>query len=453
MRSPNNVLDSLANQSTREEYKFERIYRNLYNLEFYLMAYAKITEKGNYLTQQVDGTPLNNKYRKRIERLIECMKDCSYQPKPPKKVSHFKGKGPNRTTSIPTFEDLLVQEVVRTLLESMYEKTFSINSHGFRQEKSCHTALKQVKDSFHDARWFVEIGSKGSLENIDHHKIIELLKKRINDEKFINLIWKLLKAGFLVEWGNLNRYSGTPQGGNIGTILSNIYLHELDNFIRTYNEQFKVTETYNKIQYVRYGYEMIIGFSGSKEDCRKIQSNISNFLNEELKINLSQAETRILHSSTSTRFLGYDIRVGHANNTAMATASGHKHSTRTIRCDLLIPHEIWRNKLIEYNALVIDDKTNKWKSMHRTYLLQKEDLEILTIYKNEIRDMYDYYRFANNVKCLGSFKYIMEYSMYKTFANKYKSSVRKIIRKYSVNGRFAIKSKTVNTSEIVYFDR
>lgn len=210
MRSPNTTLDSLVKQSTREDYKFERIYRNLYNMEFYLMAYAKIYAKEGNMTQGVDGLTIDGMSLERIERLIESLKDYSYQPKPSKRVYIPKKDGKKRPLGIPSFEDKLVQEVVRTLLEAMFEKTFSSTSHGFRPNRSCHTALMQVKDRFTGAKWFVEGDIKGFFDNIDHHKLIEILEKKINDNKFIDLIWKFLKAGYVEDWKisqNLQWYS------------------------------------------------------------------------------------------------------------------------------------------------------------------------------------------------------------------------------------------------------
>lgn len=510
MRSPNTVLDSLAKQSKREDYKFERIYRNLYNTEFFLMAYSKIYAKEGNMTQGVDGQTIDGMSLERIERLIDSLKNFSYQPKPSKRVYIPKKNGGKRPLGIPSFEDKLVQEVVRMLLEAIYERTFSENSHGFRPKRSCHTALSQIKDRFNGAKWFIEGDIKGFFDNINHRKLIDILRRRISDEKFIDLIWKFLKAGYLEAWEYHKTFSGTPQGGIISPILSNIYLNEFDKFMLDYkngfdkgkgrkrlkeyrtrearlyraNSRYKdnwnsmdeeekeqalqhldelknhmmelpykdpMDKGYKRIQYTRYADDFIIGVIGSKEECQQIKNDISVFLEEELKIELSQEKTLITHSSKRARFLGYDIKISHDNNTMKYTASGHKQRTRTMSCELLLPHEVWRNKLIEYKAVKIDPKTNEWKSTHRPHLLQNDDLEILTIYNAEIRGLYNYYKLANDVYKLDGFYHIMQYSMYKTFANKYKCSVKKIINKFSINGHFAVKYETAKGNKVSYF--
>jgi group II intron reverse transcriptase/maturase len=510
MRSPKVVLDNLAKQTTREDYIFQRLYRNLYNTEFYLIAYAKIYSKEGNMTKGADGQTIDGMSLERIEKLIEKLKDYSYQPKPSKRVYIPKKNGGKRPLGIPSFEDKLIQEVVRMILEGIYEKTFSEMSHGFRPERSCHTALTQVRDRFTGAKWFIEGDIKGFFDNIDHHTLIGILKRKIDDEHFINLIWKFLKAGYLEEWQYHKTYSGTPQGGIISPILSNIYLNELDNFIKEYKINFDkgegrkrlkeyrtretrlfrarakykenwekmskeekekaqqhikqlkehmmelpykepMDENYKRLQYVRYADDFLIGVIGSKEDCNNIKNDITLFLENELKIELSQEKTLITHSKNRARFLGYDIKISHDNLTTKITASGHKQRTRTMCCELLLPHEIWRNKLIEYKALKMDSQTQKWKSAHRAHLLQNDDLEILSTYNAEIRGLYNYYKLANNVHNLQGFKHIMEYSMYKTFANKYKSSVKKILRKFNINGHFGVKYKTSKEKKVSLF--
>ncbi|PAC96515.1 reverse transcriptase/maturase family protein [Bacillus paralicheniformis] len=510
MRSPSVVLDNLARQTTREDYKIRRLYRNLYNIEFYLMAYSKLYSKEGNMTKGVDNITIDGMSLKRIKSLIESMKNHSYQPKPSRRVYIPKKTGGQRPLGVPSFEDKLLQEVVRMILESIYEPNFSDRSHGFRPERSCHTALCQIKEQFTGVKWFIEGDIKGFFDNIDHHTLITILKRKIEDEAFINLIWKFLKAGYMEEWQFHKTYSGTPQGGVISPILSNIYLNELDRFIERYksnfdkgkarkrsreyrtremrlyrakkkygemwtelNEEEKKTaqlhvktiknqmmeipykdpmdEGYKRLQYTRYADDFLIGVIGSKEDCRTIKRDLTDFLEKELKITLSQEKTLITHSKNRARFLGYDVKISHDDKTAKRTASGHKRRTRTMSCELLMPHEAWRNKLIEYGALKIDSKTQKWKSTHRAHLLQNDDLEILTIYNAEIRGLYNYYQLANNVYKLSIFKYIMEYSLYKTLANKYKSSVKKIIKKFNINGHFGVRYDTANGKRVSYF--
>ena len=341
MRSPNIVLDNLAKQTTRNNYKIRRLYRNLYNTEFYLIAYSKVYSKEGNMTKGVDEATIDGMSLKRIENLIECLKDYSYQPKPSRRVYIPKKNGGKRPLGVPSFEDKLLQEVVRMILESIYEPNFSDRSHGFRPERSCHTALTQVKERFTGAKWFIEGDIKGFFDNIDHHTLIVILKRKIEDESFINLIWKFLNAGYMEEWKYHKTYSGTPQGGIISPILSNIYLNELDRFIEKYKSGFDkgkarkrlreyrtremrlsrakkkygqnwteldeeekekaalhvktlknhmmelpykdpMDDGYKRLQYTRYADDFLIGVIGSKEDCQIIKSDLTNFLENEL---------------------------------------------------------------------------------------------------------------------------------------------------------------------------
>lgn len=510
MRSPETVLDNLAKQALRPDYKFQRLYRNLYNTDFYLMAYSKIYAKEGNMTPGSEGETIDGMSLERIRMLIQNLKDFSYQPKPSRRVYIPKKNGGKRPLGVPSFEDKLLQEVVRMILNSIYDPMFSTKSHGFRENRSCHTALKQVKNTFTGVKWFVEGDIKGFFDNIDHHTLINILKRKIDDEAFMNLIWKFLRAGFVENWTFNNTYSGTPQGGIISPVLSNIYLNELDNFVaklkysfdkgkarkrlkeyrtrearllrakRSYRARWAelkpmekelcrqhikelkkqmmelpykdpMDDSYRRIQYVRYADDFLLGVIGSKDDCIGIKQAITKFLETELKIELSQEKTLITHSSKSARFLGYDVRISHDADTTKKTASGHKQRTRTMAVELLMPHEAWRDKLLDYKALKIESDTKKWKSIHRGHLLQNDDLEILLAYNAEIRGIYNYYKLANDVYKLHSFKHIMEYSMYKTLANKYKTSVRKINAKFRINGHFGVRYDTKKGPKVAFF--
>ena len=200
MRSPQNVLESLKSKATNANYHYQRLYRNLYNPEFYLLAYQRIQAKQGNMTAGADGKTIDGMGMKRIENLIEKLRDYSYQPKPARRMYIPKANGKTRPLGIPSFDDKLVQEVVRLILESIYEPTFCNTSHGFRPKRSCHTALQHIKRNYTGVKWFVEGDIKGCFDNVDHHVLVQILRRRIADEHFIGLIWKFLKAGYMENW-------------------------------------------------------------------------------------------------------------------------------------------------------------------------------------------------------------------------------------------------------------
>lgn len=239
MRSPQNVLESLSSKACNSNYRYQRLYRNLYNPEFYLIAYQKIQAKQGNMTAGTDGKTVDGIGMKRINALIARLKDFSYQPAPARRTYIPKANGKKRPLGIPSFDDKLVQEVVRMILESIYEPTFLNTSHGFRPKRSCHTALQHVQKNFTGVKWFVEGDIKGCFDHVDHHALVNILRRRIQDEHFIGLIWKFLKAGYMENWVYHNTYSGTPQGSIISPILANIYLNELDVFMAQYAQTFR----------------------------------------------------------------------------------------------------------------------------------------------------------------------------------------------------------------------
>lgn len=518
MRNPIAVLKSLTEKSKTVNYKFQRLYRNLYNPEFYWLAYKNIYANQGSMTAGVDGSTMDNMSDSRIEKIICSLKSGGYKPNPARRTYIAKKNSKKkRPLGIPSGDDKLVQEVVRMILESIFEPTFSERSHGFRPKRSCHTALKQIQNTFTGAHWFVEGDIKACFDSFDHHVLIDLLRRRIDDEAFISLMWKFLKAGYMEQWQYHKTYCGTPQGPGISPLLANIYLSELDRFMEEYKSQFDVGSSakrqrsheyqaakykvekykrdsakiwdsldsaerrlraqtlkllqremrsipaavakdsgYRAIQYVRYADDFIIGVIGSKEDAQQVKSDVKEFLADTLKLTMSDEKTKITHTGDLSRFLGYDITVSREQKAVK------KNDGRTQRCHsyvvrLLVPREKWVAKLLEYKAMKIvlnDNGKERYKALHRGKLINKSDIEILSAYNAEIRGLYNFYSMANDSYKIGAFANVMKYSMFKTFANKYKTNVHRIRDRFYRNGNFTVEYQTKSgKKQAVYYNQ
>ena len=496
MRSPERVLNSLNEHSKDSSYKFERLYRILFNEELFYVAYQKIASNGGSTTKGSDGRSIDGMSLARIETLIASLKDESYQPHPSRRVHIPKKNGKTRPLGIPAFEDKLVQEVVRMILEAIYEGHFETTSHGFRPKRSCHTALLHIQKTFNGAKWFIEGDIKGFFDNIDHDVLVGILRERISDDRFIRLIRKFLKAGYVEDWTFHNTYSGMPQGGIVSPILANIYLDKLDKYVKEYIRHFdmgtkrrpgkesndlanerkrtvrklkkvkdgtekaalvarlkaieqeraafpngdEMDESYRRLKYIRYADDFILGVIGSKEEAQRIKEDIKSFLSASLALELSEEKTLITHTGKSAKFLGYEITVTR-NNHQRRDVQGRLRRTYGKRVRLNVSMATLRDKLLEYGAMEIKLRNGKeiWKPKCRSGLIFNDDLEILDRYNRETVGFCNYYLIANNCVVLHNFRYIMEYSMYKTFAGKYRSTVRKINKKYRYNKLFTVK--------------
>lgn len=496
MRSPERVLNSLNEHSKDSSYKFERLYRILFNEELFYVAYQKIASNGGSTTKGSDGRSIDEMSLARIETLIASLKDESYQPHPSRRVHIPKKNGKTRPLGIPAFEDKLVQEVVRMILEAIYEGHFETTSHGFRPKRSCHTALLHIQKTFSGAKWFIEGDIKGFFDNIDHDVLVGILRERISDDRFIRLIRKFLKAGYVEDWTFHNTYSGMPQGGIVSPILANIYLDKLDKYVKEYIQHFDMgtkrrpgkesndlanerkrtvrklkkikdgTEkaalvarlkaieqeraafpsgdemdgSYRRLKYIRYADDFILGVIGSKEEAQRIKEDIKSFLSASLALELSEEKTLITHTGKSAKFLGYEITVTRDNH-QRRDVRGCLRRTYGKRVRLNVSMATLRDKLLEYGAMEIKLRNGKevWNPKCRSGLIFNDDLEILDRYNRETVGFCNYYLIANNCVVLHNFRYIMEYSMYKTFAGKYRSTVRKINKKYRLNKLFTVK--------------
>ena len=496
MEKSERVLKALSDHSQSSDYKYERLYRYLFSEEMFAVAYQRIYAKQGNMTPGTDGKTIDEMSLERIERLIVSLKDESYQPHPARRVYIPKKNGKKRPLGIPSFEDKLVQEVVRLLLEAIYEGHFEGTSHGFRPHRSCHTALGMIQKSFAGAKWFIEGDIKGFFDNIDHNVLFSILRERISDERFLRLIRKFLNAGYVEDWKYNKTYSGTPQGGIISPMLANIYLDKFDKYIKEYAAKFrkgdrrsinpeywrlnnkknwlkkKLQKTsdeqirksylyeiaqlskqmlstphkdamdadFRRMQYVRYADDFLISVIGSKSECETIKADITQFMREQLKLELSDEKTLITHAQDKAKFLGYEIFI-RKSDAVKRNKDGVLKRDFNGAVVLTLNSAVIQKKLTEYNALEVRNIDGKdiWWSKPRRYMTPMKPEDILAQYNAETRGLYNYYSLAANVsKECASFAFIMKMSMFKTLGWKLNTSARKVRQKYQKDKDFVI---------------
>lgn len=494
MKPTSEILERMyRNSEEHSDGIYTRLYRYLLREDIYMTAYKNLYANKGAGTEGVDNDTADGFGKEYVNQIIDKLKNLTYEPKAVKRVCIPKRNGKMRPLGIPSFRDKLVQDAIRQILEAIYEPVFSVHSHGFRPNRSCHTALKEISRSFRSTKWLVEGDIKGCFDNIDHAVLLNLLSKKIKDSKFINLIGKFLKAGYMEDWSYHKTYSGTPQGGILSPILANIYLHELDKKAEAMQKEFNAPADYaytpaygkkvreiaklrkrygecvneterkellkqiyklevekrrlpykdasdKKIAYVRYADDFIIGVSGSREDAEHIKQELTQFAATELKLELSAEKTKITHSSENAHFLGYDINVRRCQE-SKRKANGVVQRTLNNSVELLIPMERIE-KFMYDREIVIQNKDGKLIPWQRNSMAGLTDLEIVDTYNSQTRGICNYYSIASNFSKLTYFVYLMEYSCLKTLAKKHKTRISGIKKMFKCGKSWGIPYET-----------
>jgi RNA-directed DNA polymerase len=463
--------------------KIKDLSRLMNNPAIWFLAYQNIYSNKGAMTKGIDQITMDGMSEDRAINLISLLKHNLYRPKPVRRVYIPKPNGKRRSLGIPSGDEKLLQEVVKIILNAIYEPVFSYNSHGFREKRSCHTALNEIKHRWNGVKWLIDFDIKGYFDNIKHELLIKMLEKKIKDKKFINLIRNMLRAGYLEDWKFHRTYSGTPQGGIASPILANIYLHELDMFIkelvkgfskgkrrrgslkyssirrqmlpikqkievqktkggdyqhlvkqvRKFQEQLRAIPSkatddpdYKRLWYCRYADDFVLGVIGSKKEAITIKEKIQNFIHEKLKLEVSAEKTGISHAKDGTEFLGYEIRSYSGNKTLRMKIKGSFVVRRVIseQMQLHIP----RRKLYNFMKKNQFGNMDTMKPKHKTKLINYSDYEIICNYNGIMRGFANYYSIANNAKgVLSKPMFIAKRSLYRTLANKHKCSSKKAI--------------------------
>lgn len=474
VQQPNALLTTLSKMALKPEAMFDKLYQKLYNVELWLLAYQRIAPKPGNMTAGVDGKTIDGAGLGLIQEAIASLKASRYKPIPVRRVYIPKPNGKQRPLGIPSFQDKLLGTVLKLILEAIYEPTFSKHAHGFRPERSCHTALAEIKRDMNGVRWWVEGDIKGFFDNVKHDTLLSILSKRITDKRFLHLISQFLKAGYAEDWRYHQTYSGVPQGGTLSPVLSNIYLNELDQVMATKIAEFnrgkmrvlrkeyhtlkeavrkakkkaratgdwvrykalkqKMLQTtardpmdpnYRRMYYVRYADDFLVGINGSKTDAEALKTWLGNYLSNDLQLDLSQEKTLVTSAKERVRFLGYDIKRWSGTRILRyrSTQGVKTQRTGSYQISLLMPHDKTAVFAREYG------NPNTWHGEHRNKLLRLSELEILMTYNAEVRGFLEYYSLADNLKDgAGGVLWITTRSFFCTLAGKRQSSVKKVMK-------------------------
>jgi len=231
MRTAETILNIIQDRG-RRKLPLDDVYRQMFNPDMYLRAYAKLYKNDGAMTPGTTEETVDGMSQEKIAKIIEAIRYERWHWTPVRRVEIPKSNGKMRPLGMPTWSDKMVQEVIRSILEAYYEPQFSKHSHGFRPKRGCHTALIEIQNVWKGTKWFIEGDIKGCFDHIDHHILMTILRENIQDNRFLRLIEGALKAGYCEEWTYHPSLSGTPQGGIGSPILSNIYMDRLDRFVQ-----------------------------------------------------------------------------------------------------------------------------------------------------------------------------------------------------------------------------
>jgi group II intron reverse transcriptase/maturase len=463
MRNAETVL-AIIQERGKQGLPLEDIYRQLYNPTLYLRAYAKLYPNDGAMTPGSTTETADGMSMQKIEHLIDDIRHERYRWTPVRRVYIPKKTGKLRPLGLPTWRDKLLQEVIRSILEAYYEPQMSEHSHGFRPERGCHTALREIQANWTGTRWFIETDISKYFDTINHDLLLEILGEKLHDNRFLHLIRHLLQSGYLEEWRFHHTMSGAPQGGVVSPTLANIYLDRLDRYVETMlipaytrgerraenpvykrlrdnvayrkrtgkreeykqmrKQMLKLPSTdphdpeYRRLFYVRYADDTLLGFAGPRQEAEEIKQKLGQFLQETLKLEMSEEKTLITQASTqAARFLGYEI-VNQQNDSKHA----RKQRSANGKIGLRVPTDVVAKKSAQY--------LRNRKPIHRPERLQDTDYSIVMQYQQEYRGIVQYYLLAQNVAHLYRLHWVMKGSLLKTLANKHKSSATAMARKY-----------------------
>lgn len=466
-------LDSLTNYclSNKDKVVDRKIYNILCDPYFLQYAYNSIKSKPGNMTPGINPETLDGLNWDWFVETSESLKQEKFAFKPGRRILMDKSSGGKRPLTIAPPRDKIVQAGMKIILNAIYEPVFLESSHGFRPNKSCHTALKFISQKFKSSVWFIEGDISKCFDSIEHRKLMDIIESKIKDRQFTKLIFKSLRAGYFEFKVYKSDIVGTPQGSIISPILSNIFMHQLDVYVNSLKEEFDIgtlpklnrgyrhivylmskakakndmgefkkqllllrkvnsvnfsDPSYKRLNYVRYADDWIIGIRGSYKDSQLILKKVTAFCSS-IGLTISPTKTKITNLMTDrAKFLGvYITRSTHVK------ISKYKNIVR--RIGLRLRFEV---SISDINKVFLENSFLKNGSSHPKFLwYHLEHRQIITLYNSVLRGLINYYGFVHNYGKFAGYVYMtLKFSCAKLLAAKYKmTSMKKVFDKFGAD--------------------
>jgi len=429
------MQSKLAKWSTEEKTrKFDRLLRLIASREWLLDAATRTLQSSGSKTPGVDGIGKAD-FADQIDAHVEAIRgellSGTYQPLPARRVYIPKANGKLRPLGIPSLRDRVVQRAMLMAMEPIWESDFHRDSYGFRPARSVHHSIRAVKLTFQDGgehtsgRWIIEGDLTSYFDTVHHRLLMGCVRKRIQDKRFLELLWKLLKAGCIDKGLFCASHEGVPQGGVLSPLLSNIMLKEFDQWLeRRYlcNKARKDRWSWNfslkrpiairegrewlpAVAYSRYADDFVVIVKGTKQQAETIREECRQFLETDLKLQLNMDKTALTHVNDGFTFLGHRV----------IRTRGPKGTMRTIT-------QIPRKKFQAFAVKIV-------KELSANYDVDK--LKMVESLNRKIRGWSNFYQFTDFVAVLFSkMDSILFWKLGYWLSRKYRLNLRGVIKRW-----------------------
>lgn len=284
---------------------------------------AKQRIKKNKGASGIDGMEvkeLDEYLSKHLDEIKEQIRNKKYSPKPVKRVEIPKPDGSVRNLGVPTVVDRFVQQAIAQVLTPIYEPKFSESSYGFRPNRCCEMAILKALEFMNDGyQWVVDIDLEKFFDNVNHDKMISLIMKDVKCGEIVSLINKFLKSGIMIDDEYKESVIGTPQGGNLSPLLSNIMLNQLDKELEA-----------RGLRFTRYADDCII-LVGSSKAADRVMKNVSIFIESKLGLKVNMTKSKV-SKPNDIKYLGFGFFMD--KNDGLWKAKPHAKSVEKLKLKL-----------------------------------------------------------------------------------------------------------------------